>query len=75
MGKTIFKKIYSIFNRYYLLSINNTIAYLLKFCLIFRFNQNVSPLEHDHVKEEAQSRPKIQFKIDRNAIILVDYSI
>lgn len=63
MGKTIFKKIHSILNRYYLLSFNNTNVYLLKFPLIFTFNQNLSLLEHHQEEEEAQTRPKSNLKL------------
>lgn len=60
----MFKKINSILNRYYLLSFNNTNVYLLKFCLIVTFNQNVSLLEHhQEEEEEAQSRPKSNLKL------------
>lgn len=48
-----------------MLSFNNTNAYLLKLCLVFTFNQNVSTLEHHHEKEEeeATSRPKSILKL------------
>lgn len=57
------KRLILFFNICYLLSFNNTNVYLLRFCLIFTFNQNVSPLEHHHEKEEAQSRPKSILKL------------